>query len=272
MANDERSGMRDRFQFGKNWVKFVEENFSEEAVKASMDYFCKVTGISSLKGKTFVDIGCGSGLSSLSAYRLGAEKILSFDYDKESVDATRILWKREGGPAGWQIAQGSVLDDQFMNSLGKFDVVYAWGVLHHTGDMWKAIQNASRLINDDGFFYMAIYNKDYGTKGSEYWLKKKKFFISQPPFVQQFLFWKHIFIHQFVGSLIHFKNPCKIKKKRRGMNYFRDVLDWLGGYPYEFATAGEIFSFCRNELGLTLENMRTPAGLSNNEFVFRKYR
>jgi 2-polyprenyl-6-hydroxyphenyl methylase/3-demethylubiquinone-9 3-methyltransferase len=47
------------------------------------------------------------------------------------------------------------------------------------------------------------------------------------------------------------------------------IKDWLGGYPYEFASPDEIFKFCKN-LGFTLQNLKTNFNLMNNEYLFQK--
>ena len=97
-------------------------------------------GKEDLDNKTFLDIGCGSGIHSLAAFLSGAKLIVSFDYDPQSVAATRILHRKAGEPKNWKIMQGSVLDEEFLRTLGHFDFVYSWGVLHHTGQMWQAIK------------------------------------------------------------------------------------------------------------------------------------
>jgi 2-polyprenyl-6-hydroxyphenyl methylase/3-demethylubiquinone-9 3-methyltransferase len=59
-------------------------------------------------------------------------------------------------------------------------------------------------------------------------------------------------------------------RQRRGMNRWYDILDWVGGYPYEFATADEIFAFYRQR-GFALVNMKCGGvGLGCNEFVFER--
>src|SRR5262249_52824265 len=133
-----------RFGFGKNWQQFVpviDGRRIEQAKESLVSFF----GLSSFAGKTFVDIGSGSGLFSYVAFLLGATRIVSFEYDKNSVAATRNLWEKAGKPSHWDVKEGSALDSKFLSSLGTFDIVYSWGVLHHTGDMWEAVRNTARM-------------------------------------------------------------------------------------------------------------------------------
>ena len=91
---------------------------------------------------TFLDVGCGSGLHSPAALTAGAKRIVSFDLDSDSVETSRRLWELVGKPKNWVICQGSILDHEFVTTLEPADIVYSWGVLHHTGDMWTALRYA----------------------------------------------------------------------------------------------------------------------------------
>ena len=149
-----------RFGFGRNWAKFVESHFNDEALAASVAGLLSFLKLENLSNRTFLDIGCGSGLSSLSAYKAGAQKIFSFDYDINAVETTTRLKHWVGNPATWEVTQGSILDDAFVASLEPADVVYAWGVLHHTGDVWHALDNTRKLLKPDGLMFIALY--EYG--------------------------------------------------------------------------------------------------------------
>src|SRR5215472_16938785 len=150
-----------RYGFGKNWADFIKHNLSEDVVSQSQRTLAEFLRLDSLEDKTFLDIGCGSGLHSLAAHRLGARRIFSFDYDRDSVATTERLRRYAGDPANWTVRQGSVLDTGFMQTLGEFDIVYSWGVLHHTGDMWVAVRNATLPLKSDGLFFIALYSADH---------------------------------------------------------------------------------------------------------------
>ena len=144
-----------RFQFGKNWTRFLGV-LDEDRIREAERSLCEMLGVARLDGKTFIDVGSGSGLFSLAAYRLGAS-VYSFDYDPQSVATTLELRRRYApGDARWQVENGSVLDSEYVTSLGQFDVAYSWGVLHHTGDMWRAMDNVVSLVGPGGHLFIAL--------------------------------------------------------------------------------------------------------------------
>jgi 2-polyprenyl-6-hydroxyphenyl methylase/3-demethylubiquinone-9 3-methyltransferase len=175
-----------KFSFGKNWENFIKNYLNNERIDEAKKALTNFLGINSFNGKTFLDIGCGSGLHSFAAYKLKAKKIVSFDIDPFSVECTKYFFKIAGEPKNWKIYQGSILDKKFIQKLGKFDIVYSWGVLHHTGDMWNAIKNAASLVKKNGLFYIAIYNKvdawgiwsDGRFGPSSFWQKEKNFILN----------------------------------------------------------------------------------------------
>src|SRR5438876_9016826 len=131
----------ERFEFGKNWSRFLILLDEPRIVRAEQS-LKQMLEIENLEGRSFLDIGSGSGLFSLAARRLGA-RVHSFDYDPHSVACTKELRRRYfNNDPDWRIEEGSALDADYIKSVGPFDVVYSWGVLHHTGAMWTALDNA----------------------------------------------------------------------------------------------------------------------------------
>jgi SAM-dependent methyltransferase len=259
-----------RFGFGKNWQHYsvlIDDNRIAEAERSLKD----MLACDSLQGKSFLDIGSGSGLFSLAAARLGA-RVISFDYDEDSVACTAALrHKFLPDTDNWTAQQGSVLDADFVASLGTFDVVYSWGVLHHTGAMWQALAHALLPLQPGGQLYIALYN-DQGCM-STVWTHIKKLYCSSgagriavitaciPAFIAAGL----------CLDLAAFKNPLQryrdYKLKNRGMSIYYDWIDWLGGYPFEVADPDTVVDFYAAR-GLTLQNLKTTTGWGNNEFVF----
>jgi SAM-dependent methyltransferase len=261
-----------RFGFGANWADYLEKHFSEERLSIAQRHLMGFLKLEDLKGKSFLDIGCGSGLHSLSAWRAGARPLSGFDYDPQSVATTKLLRKLAGEPADWQVVQGSVLDDAFVQSLPKADIVYSWGVLHHTGEMWHAVQNAATRLHDRSLFYIALYASDAFTDPTpEYWLGVKREYNRSSIVKKRWMDWQYAWNHSIRNELKAGRNPLtfiRAHKKSRGMSYWHDIRDWLGGYPMEFAGNKETEVFLREKFGLSLINIK--AGEANTEFLFCK--
>lgn len=266
-----RDGGESRFAFGQNWTSYA-KTLNEERIREAEHSIRTLLRRDSLDGLTFLDAGCGSGLFSLAAVRMGG-RVRSFDYDYDSVSCTRAL--REGGGGGnadWIVEQGSILDDEYCSRLGAWDIVYSWGVLHHTGNMWKAISNAAELVREDGVLAIAIYN-DQGVLSSG-WKLVKRFHCSS--IVGKWLT-RVIFVPWFaavtaVSGVIRHGNPVSGFTRyhsRRGMSPYHDWIDWIGGYPFEVATPDEIIAFLQPR-GFHLERLRTTKRLGCNELVFRR--
>lgn len=263
-----------RFAFGKNWLSFIRNLTEEQIIEAENSLKFKLN-CHNLNGQVFLDIGSGSGLFSLAAHRLGAI-VHSFDYDKDSVECTRYLKQHYAKSTDiWTIEHGSVLDQEFLKKFGKVDVVYSWGVLHHTGNMYGALANVAELVKPNGKLFISIYN-DQG-RASKFWTWIKKTYNSSSKFIKIILCcytllwcWSASFIIDF----LRYGNPCKswvnYGKKSRGMSAWHDVVDWTGGYPFQVAKPEHIFDFFKAK-NFELLHLKTCAGgLGCNEFVFVK--
>jgi 2-polyprenyl-6-hydroxyphenyl methylase/3-demethylubiquinone-9 3-methyltransferase len=264
----------DRFEFGKNWHDFITRYLTPERQERARASLCDFLQLSSLDGRSFLDIGCGSGLFSLAAYQLGAGRIDSFDYDPFSVQTTERLRATLGSAGQWKVQQGSVLDEHFLSTLSQADIVYAWGCLHHTGSMWQAIRNAAARVAENGLFYLAIYNAVEGPRGSRFWLGIKKRYNQSSRPVRRLMELAFMGLNVWILPLTRLESPFTYMKtfsgSVRGMNIWVDLKDWLGGYPYEFATSDEIIQFVQGQLGMELVHVRAVKNLDNNEFLFRR--
>ncbi len=272
----------DSFEFGANWSKFL-STVNDQRVEAATGSLTDLLADFDLKSKKFLDAGSGSGLFSLAANRLGAE-VTSIDVDAQSVACTHELRKRYGVDLdSWTVSQGSILDQEFIAGLGSFDVVYCWGVAHHTGRMWDAIENLSSRVKPGGKMVLAIYNDELYV--SQIWRSIKQLYNRLPAMLRplvvlgvgSFGFAKRLCVTIAASALrlAKLRNPLVPflnwihSVKGRGMHAWFDLVDWVGGWPFEVAKPEEIFRAMRDK-GFILSELTTSQGHGCNEFVFTK--
>lgn len=266
-----------RYDFGRNWDSFAGQ-LSEAAIENAIAGLRKLTP--SGTGAQFLDIGSGSGVHSLAALRLGATSVRCIDYDNDSVATTRAVLTQHAPGADWEVRQGDILAERGPMSSdantgdGLFDTVYSWGVLHHTGDMWRAVDNAATFVRPGGRFVIALYLK---TPLCGFWRVEKyiyaKFPLLRPffrwPFAAMLLLGTSIRKRQMPGTVI------RQYKWQRGMSFLHDIDDWLGGYPYESVRNEEIVAFMASR-GFELTecfNVKASVGVFGSgcgEWVFRR--
>lgn len=244
------------FAFGENWKAFV-ETLSEESISEAVRGMKKLFPADELRGRDFLDIGCGSGLSMLAALRLGAGSVTGIDIDPNSVEAARAVLMRHAEGKSWQVQVASVFDFAPDKNFG---VVHSWGVLHHTGDMWSAVGKAAALAAPKGYFALALYRK---TPLCGLWRAEKKFYSASPHFIQSAIGAIYRGLYR-LALIVTGRSPAhyiREYKSARGMSWSHDVHDWLGGYPYDSVMPQEINSFL-NELGFdVVRTFEKPAAV-----------
>lgn len=259
------------FEFGENW-----RDYARTVDKKRIDF--AIEGVrklfpDGLTGKSVLDIGCGSGLHSLAALSLEAKSVMAIDIDENSVSTTKELLGKHMPRSDWTVEQSSIFDAS-PETLGQFDVVYSWGVLHHTGDMWTAISRATSFVGPEGRFAIAIYA---ATTFDAMWKIEKRLYSRASRPVQALV--RQAYMASFLGGLVVMgRNPIAYVReyqRMRGMNFSHDVHDWLGGYPYETATADELHDrICAmgfvEERSFRLPRSRGLLGSGCHEFVFRR--
>ncbi len=259
-----------RFEFGRNWERFL-RLLNDERIRSAEESLLDMLGRKSLAGMRYLDAGSGSGLFSLAARRLGAT-VHSFDYDPHSVACTRELRRRYfPDDPDWKVEEASVLDAGYLGALGQFDIVYSWGVLHHTGAMWQALENVAPLVKDGGQLFIAIYNDQGGI--SRRWRLIKRLYNQYPILRYPLL---------AISTVVLWWRPCVKDFLRlrpfaswraaqgRGMTAWRDMVDWVGGYPFEVARPEQLFDFYYQR-GFALTRLITCGGsLGCIQLVLRK--
>ncbi|MGB5080856.1 MAG: class I SAM-dependent methyltransferase [Burkholderiales bacterium] len=262
---------KDRFEFGKNWESFS-PLIDDEAIRKAEERMALFLGTRDLSGRTFLDIGCGSGLHSLVALRFGAREIVAIDVDPHSVSTARSVLDLNWPGPNKAVRQVSVFDLD-RERLGEFDIVYSWGVLHHTGDMNRAIEMAAKRVKAGGLFAVALYGK---TRYCNLWKRIKRWYVNAAPAQQARA--EEVYIRLFgVYLLLRGKRLSRHiagYKHKRGMDFRHDVRDWIGGYPYESIAPIELTRLLA-PLGFELvrQNVRKRSGLfgsGNDEYLFRK--
>lgn len=253
------------FSFGQNWKNYA-SHMDDSAINLAREDIEEWLGKYLITNQRVLDIGSGSGIHSYIFSQKGAKELISFDYDPYSVETTKNFWVKAGKPKTWQIMQGSVLDQDFLNQLGKFNIVYAWGVLHHTGQIWKAIENALSLVETKGYFFVSIY-----TKGPLYptHLALKQKYNQASNWGKKYLEFKEIFGHM-KQRLKKRKNPFGWNQtKERGMSVYYDIIDWLGGLPYEVASPTEMTEFCQ-KFGFEVKKMKELPEGGCSQYLFKR--
>jgi 2-polyprenyl-6-hydroxyphenyl methylase/3-demethylubiquinone-9 3-methyltransferase len=273
MSNERLTQLESHFAFGENWAAFSATIDQGRIDQAAAD-LTRLLPTGELAGKSFLDIGSGSGLSSLAAIRAGASSVTALDIDPNSVATTQATLTRFAGDAQWTARQESVFELS-PERTGTFDVVYSWGVLHHTGDMWRAIRAAASLVKPGGRFVLAIYVKSPVCPA---WKVEKRLYTAMPRWLQPVIRWPFTLAY-LAGIAVTGRNPLdyvRDYRSNRGMSFHHDIHDWLGGYPYESASAEEIVSFLAPQGFSLVRSFAKPApaagllGCPCNEFVLER--
>jgi SAM-dependent methyltransferase len=232
---------KSHFAFGENWASYAKLVTQAEIGRAVTDLRALAGG--DLGGKRFLDIGCGSGLHALAALRLGAAEVVAVDIDPESVATTRRMLQAHAAGLAWQVHGRSVfeLDAAWQ---GQFDVVYSWGVLHHTGDMYRALRSAAALVKPGGVFMFALYRR---TRLCWLWSMEKRWYAGAGPRAQALV--RRVYTALY-GAAYRLRTRHSFRQhvaecQRRGMSFHHDIHDWLGGWPYESISPAQTDSLMR---------------------------
>ena len=272
MAQTDLKQVESHFAFGENWADFA-ERLDEPGVAEAKRGLLKLIERGDLQGRSFLDIGCGSGVHSLAALRLGAERVLALDIDPVSVATAKSVLERFARGGSWTVEEVSVFDLD-PKTLGQFDIVYSWGVLHHTGELDRAIVQAAKMVDHGGLLTLSLYRR---TTLDPFWLWEKRWYMTASPRAQQRA--RAAYLNALrLGLLLtrrSYSNYVRNYRSRRGMSLEHDIHDWLGGYPYEPIGKAEV-EIRMQDLGFKAVKISArPAnfgllGSGCDEFVYRR--
>lgn len=245
------------FAFGKNWAAYAEKVTDAEIAEAEQGLI-RLLGADRLDGQRFLDIGCGSGLHSLAALRLGTREVVAVDVDADSVATTQAMLDQHApSGAAYHVEALSVFDLR-PEAMGTFDTVYSWGVLHHTGDMARALRCAAAMVSPGGRFAFALYRRIWM---DAFWRWEKRWYAHASPAAQRRA--RAIYVTLFRLGLMatgrRFSTYVKNYRTNRGMDFYHDVHDWMGGWPYESILPAEVDEQMRG-LGFVGEQVRARRG------------
>jgi len=242
--------LKSHFACGENWASYA-KLVTESQVEQATSGLRRLSG-GDLRGKRFLDIGCGSGLHSLAALRLGADQVVALDIDPACVATTQQLLTRCAEGTRWTTQEKSVFDLQ-PDSMGWFDIVYSWGVLHHTGDLYRALRAAAALVAPGGRFVFALYAR---TPLCWFWKREKRWYSAASPSAQARARSLYVGLFRLLYAIRHRDSFSEFVAtygtnhgQARGMNFYHDVHDWLGGWPYESISPAETERFM-HQLGM----------------------
>jgi ubiquinone/menaquinone biosynthesis C-methylase UbiE len=153
--------------YGQLWDRFDEREYVEQSYRVLAERFAgSVFDLSSVAGKTVLDMGCGSGRYSIALARAGAARVVGVDLGSRSIELARAVAER-AGLVNLEFSVGSVLDLGFDD--GAFDFVFCNGVLHHTTDMEGGIRELYRVLKQGGEAFLYLY-----ADGGLFWYSRKR--------------------------------------------------------------------------------------------------
>lgn len=266
--------VRTHFSFGKNWASYA-RLIDEDAITAAQRDMAVLLGASDLRGRTFIDLGCGSGLHALAALRLGAARVAAHDIDVGCVATTTSLLQRLAPSERWTVDCRDILQTTPAD-LGQFDIVYAWGVLHHTGDMREALSRAAALVKARGLLAVAVYRR---TPLCAVWRSIKRRYSRAGPRGQRAA--RAVYVGLLRAALLargrSFRAYVRDYHGHRGMDFTHDLHDWLGGFPYESVAPPEFRTWVVQKGFREVRNLTKPVvalgifGSGCDEYVFEKH-
>jgi len=226
------------------------------ASKRHWNTFFQAPGV---KGKRVLDAGCGPGVFSLIFAQKEASCVIGVDISQESLKAAQRL-RKSSRLRAIELIRNDVLSLCFKNE--SFDIVWAWGTVHHTTDPYQGLSELIRVLRPGGSLLLAVYRKTSLTSLHEL---LRKILIRTPKF--SWLLLAKLLSHVLSPITALFK---KREKSRQGETLEELVLDWFFVPIKHFFHPKEVQSFLEAN-GLTIETFVPYSGRfnSSSNFIFK---
>ena len=212
-----------------------------------------------IKGKRVLDAGCGTGIFSIIFARNGAAEVIGLDISPGSLTTARHL-KDNFKLDNVHFQQADMLQLPFPNQ--SFDIVWAWGTVHHTLNPWQAMEELLRVLKPGGSILLAIYTKTKITFLHEI-IRKTLIKTSRKT-------WQPL-----AKIMAFFRGPVvaifkKREKSRQGEKLEELIFDWYFVPIRHHYYPREIKDFLEQK-GLTIEKFLPASGRfdSTSNFIYK---
>jgi 2-polyprenyl-3-methyl-5-hydroxy-6-metoxy-1,4-benzoquinol methylase len=137
----------------------TEEYFNEVSAKRYRvePHILDFAGFHLWRGRRVLEIGCGIGSDAEQFARHGADYV-GIDISDESINLCRRRFRVQD--VHGEFHRGSVTDLEFLKHLGKFDLVYSYGVLHHFPSMDQHLANIAKVLEPGGELRFMVYARN----------------------------------------------------------------------------------------------------------------
>jgi len=191
------------------WTEYVPE------YEASEKHWAMFYSPEEVQGMAVLDAGCGTGIFSAIFARNGAGRVVGIDISPGSLETARGL-KEKFNLANVSFERQDMLQLPFAD--GTFDIVWAWGTVHHTTDPLRAISELARVLRLGGSIFLAVYKRTKLT-----WIHEiiRKTLVKTPK--QSWTALSKIMAFFLSPVVFFFK---KREKSRKGEKLEELILDW----------------------------------------------
>jgi ubiquinone/menaquinone biosynthesis C-methylase UbiE len=235
------------------WTEYIPE------YEASENHWKMFYTPDEVKGKSVLDAGCGTGIFSIIFANNGAARVKGIDISEGSLETGRSL-KEKFGLENIEFVKEDMLRLPFKDE--EFDIVWAWGTVHHTTDPLAAITELMRVLKRGGSLFLAVYKRTRLTFIHEI---IRRTLVRTPRRMWTFLSKVMAF---FLAPVVFFFK--KREKSRKGEKLEELILDWYFVPIRHYYRPKEIQTFLEDR-GFVIEKHLAASGRfdSSSNFIFK---